>query len=131
MSLLEKIKNSEGFRSRPYKCSRGVWTFGHGLTYITEEESEQLVKNRIESLTFQIDNLLRSEEISIDDTRKEVLIEMAYQLGVKGLSKFYRMLKALKDMDYDTAADEMLNSLWARQTPQRCKRLSEVMRNGL
>lgn len=131
MSLLEKIKNSEGFRSRPYKCSRGVWTFGHGLTYITEEESEQLVKNRIESLTFQIDNLLRSEEISIDDTRKEVLIEMAYQLGVKGLSKFYRMLKALRDMDYDTAADEMLNSLWAKQTPQRCKRLSEVMRNGL
>lgn len=131
MSLIEKIKNSEGFRPRPYKCSRGVWTFGHGLTYITEEESEQLVKNRIESLTFQIDNLLRSEEISLDDTRKEVLIEMAYQLGVKGLSKFYKMLKALRDMDYDTAADEMLNSLWARQTPQRCKRLSEVMRNGL
>ena len=38
-ALIERIGVNEGFRSKPYQCSEGVWTIGHGLTWITEEES--------------------------------------------------------------------------------------------
>ena len=34
-SLITRIAINEGFRSKVYKCSEGVDTFGHGLTYIT------------------------------------------------------------------------------------------------
>ena len=127
----ELIVKEEGFRSKPYQCSEGVWTFGHGLTYITEEESLQLVDNRIKSAISEMDSLLSKEEISLDEYRKVILIDMIYQLGINGVSKFKKMLDALRDMDYDRAADEMLNSRWHKQTPVRCEYLAKRMRGLL
>ena len=66
----------------------------------------------------------------LNATRRDVLVEMVYQLGAKGVLKFKRMLAALEAGDYETAADEMLDSLAARQTPQRWAELSKLMREG-
>jgi len=127
-TLLERVLRHEGFRTKPYLDTVGVSTFGHGLTYITKEESERIVHERLKSL----------EDLIVDNNLwlglhpqviTDVLTEMAFQLGYSGLSKFVNMWKALEERDYETAADEGMNSKWARQTPERAKELTEIMRN--
>ena len=66
---------------------------------------------------------------NIDETARNIVVEMVYQMGAFGVSKFKGMLKALSEKDYKRASYEMLDSLWARQTPNRAKRMSERMAN--
>jgi hypothetical protein len=66
--------------------------------------------------------------IDLSGTAKEVIIEMVFQLGRSGVSKFYNMFEALRSKDYNRAADEMLKSHWHEQTPHRCRELSNIMR---
>ena len=54
MSLIDDIKKHEGFSPVVYKCTAGVDTFGHGLTWITEEESLEILSNRISQLHLKI-----------------------------------------------------------------------------
>ncbi|MGR2462517.1 glycoside hydrolase family protein, partial [Salmonella enterica] len=66
----------------------------------------------------------------LDDTRKMAIVNMTFQMGVGGVANFNTMLGYLALGQYDNAADAALDSLWARQTPSRARRVSEVMRNG-
>lgn len=128
---LKSVLKHEGFRSKPYPDPILGWdkpTFGHGLTYITEEESETLVRRRLAEL----DNALRATSVlypQLPIEARSVLLEMAYQMGVRGVKGFVKMWQALKDGDYKRAAEEMLDSKWARQTPNRARVLAERMRN--
>lgn len=65
----------------------------------------------------------------INAVRQGVLTEMVFQLGIGGVRKFARMLDCLNRSDYDRAADEMLASRWAEQTPERAHRLADLMRS--
>ena len=55
---------------------------------------------------------------------KDVVIEMCYQLGVGGFSKFKKTIAYLQNQQFHDASVEMLDSLWAKQTPNRAKELS-------
>ena len=56
---------------------------------------------------------------------------MSYQLGLSGLSRFRKMIRAIDHMEFESAADEMLDSKWAREdTPHRAARHANVMRTG-
>lgn len=57
-----------------------------------------------------------------------VIFDMAYQMGVNGLLKFEKMLAAIDEEDYETAADELLDSNYARQTPERANRNADLLR---
>ena len=126
-SLIERIGVNEGFRSKPYKCSEGVWTIGHGITWITEEESLSILSGRISELHLKL-----SEDLDWYDRMppevKGVIIEMCYQIGYAGVMKFKKMIANMKDINWKGAADEMLDSLWARQTPERANRLADIVR---
>lgn len=65
-----------------------------------------------------------------NDARRDVLISMAYQMGSGGLVGFKNTLAMMAAGNFSGAADGMLNSLWAKQTPARAKRQSDVMRSG-
>ncbi|MDL4914875.1 MAG: glycoside hydrolase family protein [Enterobacterales bacterium endosymbiont of Blomia tropicalis] len=65
-----------------------------------------------------------------NDARTDVLLSMAYQLGVEGVGQFKNMLSAITEENFPEAANAMLTSLWARQTPGRARRHAEVMRTG-
>ncbi len=54
---------------------------------------------------------------------RELLIEMIFQLGASGVSKFKKMLYFLNKKQKYMAALEMLDSLWYLQTPERVKNL--------
>jgi lysozyme len=126
MTLIERIEKNEGFRPKPYQCSEGVWTFGHGLTYITESESRYILKKRVSELRHALKHSLSG----LTPNRQNVIIEMAYNLGVRGLFGFKYMWSAIYQRDYERAAQEMLNSKWAVQVGKRAERLAEEMRRG-
>ena len=66
----------------------------------------------------------------INNTAKEVIINMVYQIGEGGVSKFKNMWKALDSEDYGEASFQMLDSLWAKQTPARAGKLAGKMRSS-
>jgi len=55
---------------------------------------------------------------------------MVYQIGEGGVGKFKNMFKALDNEDYGEAAFQMLDSLWAKQTPNRANKLSKKMQSA-
>ncbi len=61
---------------------------------------------------------------------KQVIINMVYQIGEGGVSKFKNMWKALDKEDYGEASFQMLDSLWAKQTPNRANKLAAKMRSA-
>ena len=64
----------------------------------------------------------------IDEKAQEIIIEMVFQLGRTGVSKFKNMWKALSELNYVGASYEMLDSRWSKQTPNRAKAMANQMR---
>ena len=125
-NLIEDIKLEEGYSGTIYRCTEGFDTVGYGTRMpITKEEAELLLEHRLKAMRAQLTSYLY--DLDIKDEAWDILFNMAYQLGVNGVLKFKNMIKALKDNDYKEASIQMLDSLWAKQTPNRAKRLSDRM----
>lgn len=130
--VIEQIKQHEGLKLKPYHCTSGKLTIGYGRNLeakgISKGEAESMLLSDIAEVE---EKLVRAGLLSgLNDARKAVLINMAFQLGFNGLSKFRNMLAAVQSEQYVLAASEMLDSLWAKQTPNRAKELSEQMLTG-
>lgn len=129
MTLIQSIVDNEGFSpvAYPDPLTKGApYTFGHGLTSITVEESLFIVQNRIDTIRSNLNSKIVFFNHLFSDAQ-DVLIEMAYQMGVDGLLGFKGTLTLLSKGDYIAASKEMLNSKWARQTPKRAERLSRKL----
>ena len=127
MSLIEDVKQEEGFKGTVYKCTEGFDTIGYGTRLpLTEKEAELLLEHRLNIMRSSLSSYLYN--LDIDRKAWDILYNMGYQMGVSGVLKFKNMIKALQDKDYNKAGDEMLDSLWAKQTPARAKRLSKAMK---
>lgn len=127
MDVVERILGHEGFESKPYQDSLSIWTIGHGLTWLSEEESAHIVRGRVRAY---IDRLVEAHAwlASGPPDVVEVLVEMCFQLGWTGCHNFSRMWIALRRGEFKAAADEMLDSKWATQTPARALELSNIIR---
>ena len=131
-SMIEQVKRHEGLRLKPYHCTAGKLTIGYGRNLedkgISIEEAEELLLNDLAECERKLINagLLNG----LNDARKAVLINMCFQLGFSGLSRFKLTLGHIAQGNYEEAAEEMLNSRWAKQTPNRAKELSDQMRTG-
>jgi lysozyme len=68
---------------------------------------------------------------TLDDVRKDVLIQMHFQMGGSGLLAFHNTLSAIQNADWQAAHDGMLASTWATQSPARAKRLAQRMLTGV
>lgn len=132
MSLIEHIKEEEGFSGTPYKDTLGYPTIGYGTKLpLTKEEGELLLKHRLKKMQKELNR--RVEEVygkvSMPNKAWELLDHMSYQLGVQGVMNFKKMLRAIVSGNYSEASREMLDSKWALQTPNRAERLSTMMGN--
>ena len=126
--LIEEIKKEEGFRGINYFDSLGIPTIGIGTKLpITEEEGELLLKHRLNKM---ISELLEKKPIilTLSQDRQIALFNLCYQVGVSGILKFKMMFLAIESHDFKAAAEEILNSKLAEQTPQRAERLAKQMR---
>lgn len=127
--VMELIKQHEGFEEKPYPDPLHGWdvpTFGYGFTYITKEESDVLLFNRVKKIEKELSSGV-ANFYTYPRNIRFVMIEMAYQIGVYGLFKFKNTLKYLNQGDYKSASVEMLDSKWAKQTPNRAKELSDIV----
>lgn len=122
--LIDDIKQEEGFKGVVYKCTEGFDTIGYGTKLpINEEEATLLLEYRLNKTRA---NLLSSlYNYNLPDEVWDILLNMSYQLGVGGVLKFKKMLEALKNKDYVEASKQGMDSLWAKQTPNRAKRLMD------
>ncbi len=61
---------------------------------------------------------------------QSIVIEMAYQMGVSGMLGFKNTLKLIENREYLKASNNMLKSRWAKQTPNRAKKLSDILKSA-
>jgi lysozyme len=137
--LKTQIKEHEGFVPKVYKDSLGKRTIGYGHLCVEPEQwddEKEYTKEELE-LVFDkdFDEALKNAESLIGDRpvnfiAKQVLIEMVFQLGIGGVGKFKKMWSALDNEDYGEASFQMMDSLWAKQTPKRAEKLSHKMRSA-
>jgi lysozyme len=135
--LERQLRGDEGVEPCVYPDHLGFSTIGVGRLVdkrkpgagLRSDEISYLLHNdiddRIEALTRRLPWFQ-----NLDDARRGVLLNMAFQLGTDGLLKFVNTLKLIEDGKYDLAAHAMLQSLWAKQTPARAERMAEQMRTG-
>jgi len=123
---------SEGLRLRPYLDSVGVWTIGVGHNLkkgISKDQANYILMTDIATVENNLDNHFPWWR-DMDEPRQLVLIGMCFNLGITRLKRFKKTLKAMENGDYQTAADEMVDSKWYRQVGNRGKRLVKIMRTG-
>ena len=130
--LLNRIKHHEGYRSRVYKCTEGFDTIGYGFAIkdleMDEDIAEEILIRKVEKLIKRV----RSKFDWLDSVPREVqgvLVEMSYQMGLSGVSKFKKALHAMQMFQWKLAATELMDSRWAKQTPNRAKELSDIIRS--
>ena len=134
MTLKEQLMRDEGLRLKVYADSVGVPTIGYGRNLrdkgISTAEAERMLDS---DLVDTVEGLYAALPWFkyLDDARFGVLVNMGFNLGVPGLLKFVKFLAFLKLERYGLAADEMLDSTWAKQVGPRAVRLAEQMRTGV
>ena len=132
-SLEDQLIDHEGLELSLYKCTGDKWTIGVGRNLddrgITEDEARYLLKNDIAIVE---EELLRAKPsvADLDAVRQRVLVDMGFNLGLPILLKFQNMWAAIEDEDWVDAAEQMLDSRWAKQVGRRAARLADAMRSG-
>tara|TARA_R110002012_G_C11437710_1_gene590177 strand:+ start:61 stop:543 length:483 start_codon:yes stop_codon:yes gene_type:complete len=148
--LYEEIGSDEGKVLHAYLCTELHATVGIGHKILDTDPEKELDIFGINGEEVPDDQyitedrcyILFQEDVQIaisgcmkiytnwDDLPQEVqhiLVNMCFQLGQRGLSNFKQMGKAIEESDWEKASLEMMDSRWAKQTPQRAERLKNRM----
>ena len=137
-NLKERIKSNEGFSSKPYKDQLGYLTIGYGHLILPNENillKKQIHKKELEEI-FEKDfkkalsNFNNTFKFALNEKESELLIEMIFQLGIKGCLKFKNLIKNIKKGNKHLVCFEMMDSLWYKQTPNRVKTLIKTFLNN-
>ena len=133
--LLEMLKRHEGVRSHVYLCSAGYETIGVGRNIsnsgmgLFDDEVDYLLENDIARVIKEL-----SSEYpwfnSLDDVRKDAMIDISFNLGATRFRGFRRALAAMEVADYTTAAKEFLDSKWSRDVKGRATELCYMIETG-
>ena len=137
--LLDSVKKHEGYRNKVYLDTLGKRTVGVGHLCVEDfwednkkyEESflMEILEKDLQSAIDQADDMCKN--LTINDDAKIIIIEMIFQLGGTGVSKFRKMWQALQQdpPDYAEASVQMLDSRWAKQTPNRAQEMADHMKH--
>ena len=141
--LKARVRFHEGVRTQMYLDSLGKATIGIGHLIkphereryaegveISMDEVEELFEMDLNRAAAGAESLIK-ECIGHDlpPHIEEVILEMVYQLGTQGVRNFKKFWKALRIKDWKTAASEMKDSRWHKQTTKRCESLAEIVAN--
>lgn len=139
--LIEELRFDEGVRYVPYRDTKDIPTVGvghnlqasplpAGWSYpLTDAQVDTLLAQDLANVYSDLNRDL-PWWVDLNDVRQRVICNMCFQLGMSKLSGFRNTLAAMRQGNYSDAADGMLNSAWASQTPNRAKRLADLMRSG-
>jgi len=133
MTLREQLIRDEGLRLKAYRDTEGHLTIGVGRNLdavgLYPDEVDYLLDNDLRRIK---DHVLTGLPwtVKLDEARFGVLLNMCFNLGLRGLLQFRQMLGAVEAGDWARAAEEMLDSKWAGQVGQRAERLAKQMESG-
>lgn len=131
--LQSQLSIDEGNKSKPYTDTVGKLTIGVGRNLtdrgLSADEVNYLLNNDINIATQDAKKLVPGFD-KLDDVRQEVLVNMAFNLGLARLGGFKKFLSAVNAGNFAKASVEMLDSVWAKQVGARAIRLSNAMRTG-
>ena len=134
--LIDMLKRHEGVETHAYECSEGKITVGVGRNIdqqggmgLSEDEIDYLLQNDIERV---IKELATEYEWfnSLDDVRKDAIVDISFNLGQTRLRLFKRALAAMDAANYKEAATEFLDSKWAKQVGGRALELTDMISSG-
>ena len=144
--LYEEISSDEGKILHAYLCTELHATVGIGHKILDTDPEKELEIYGVnweevpddQCITEHRCYVLFQEDVQIaiggcmniysnwDELPQEmqhVLVNMAFQMGQRGLSNFKNMKAAIEEQDFAKTAVEMMDSRWASQTPERAERL--------
>lgn len=131
--IYSDLRRDEGLRLKPYKCTAGKVTIGYGRNLddvgISKAEAEAMLRADVTDVVAEITRKLDWFG-DLSPQRQRALINMGFNLGVPRLMRFQKMLRALQGGDFERAADEALDSRWAKQVGARALRIAEMIREG-
>lgn len=133
MNITDLLIKHEGLRLKPYRDTVGKLTIGVGRNLddvgITEKEARFMLENDIVRIKKKLMEIFPWYP-NLFKKRKDVVVNMVFNLGITRFTRFRKLIKAIQIQDYDQAAKEMLNSKWARQVGRRATELAQMMRDG-
>ena len=137
-ALMNRIKaqlvRHEGLRLKPYRCTAGKLTIGIGRNLddrgISQKEAYAMLERDIQDCEQWLIDEIPEVYNKLDEVRQSVLLNMCFNLGIKGLLEFKNTLSFIGAGDWERAANNMLASKWAKQVGMRAIELSELMRKG-
>lgn len=131
--IRSQLIRDEGFELKPYRDTGGLLHIGVGRNLehngISSKEAMMMLDNDLAYIDEQLERLWPWTR-ELDEARRGVLQNMAFNLGIQGLANFRRMLEAVKLRAWHTAAEEMRQSVWAVQVGDRSERLVKQMEEG-
>jgi lysozyme len=131
--LAGQLVIDEDIKLRLYRDTVGKLTGGVGHNFddlgISRAAAMFILDEDIDIACAELDKALPWWR-GMSEQRQQAIANMAFNMGVPKLLGFKNTLAAMKAGDYESAANEMLNSKWATQVGERAKRLAKMMRNG-
>ncbi len=147
MQLTEKIyqhfKDEEGYKLCAYQDHLGYWTIGigcllskdvkstkyRGLCWSAQQVKDEFTK-RFNNAVAGARRIYGDQFDTFSDNVKLAIVDNVYQMGEAGYGSFVNSIKLIKARKWNEAADNMLKSKWAKQTPNRAKRITDLIRKG-
>jgi len=134
VALRAALVIDEGLRLKPYRDSVGMLTIGYGRNLddrgISEATARQMLDEDLDLHAAELETAY-PWVLDLDPVRYRVLVNMAFNMGLRVLSQFKTTLGHVRRGEYDDAATAMLYSTWAAQVKGRARRLAQEMRTGI
>jgi len=139
--MAEHLEAEEGRIAHAYQDHLGFWTIGIGRLIdkrkggrLIDAEIDMLLANDIREKIAGLESNPGTKAawaaVKDDPYRATAILSMAFQMGVEGLAKFHNSMRLVADKQWRAAANNMLQSLWAKQTPDRAKRVTQMLATG-
>lgn len=134
---IQHFEFEEGLRLNRYLDTTNNWTIGIGhkmtadelknnITFITREQAYSLLERDLDIAKENAKKIFPQYD-TYPENVKLALLDMAFNLGYSGLSKFITTIGLIKDRKFEEASVQAMKSLWARQVPNRAKRVCKLL----
>lgn len=132
------LNREEGRVKHAYQDHLGYWTIGVGRLIdrrkgggLTDDEMDYLLANDIRKFANAMKDWPAWKAVEDDPVRATALLSMCFQMGIAGLAGFKNSLALVAQKRWDEAAANFRKSLWAKQTPERAKRVTDMIETGV
>ena len=128
--LFKQLRLHEGVEKFPYRCTAGYLTIGVGRNIeergLLDDEIDFILDNDIEVVMSEV-SVTFDWFFDLSEVRQRVVADMIFNMGLPRFKQFKKMIAALEEGDWSEAANQMMDSKWAKQVGKRAERLRDMM----